>query len=229
MAIRMALPGLSRKSPESPTGGVADIHGRCLFRPNGGVVAGVTLAPLSLALKADQERASIIQAFQAALNGLTVPWDLVSLYRPVDLDHLAELDRRLGAARGPRRKVLRDSPAWVQRQGQASEAVERRYYLFITRSGPDAVAGHRQTLRGLVVDLGRIRGFRAAPMTDADWRKCCFCCFMPTGTPSSRFPTANPGRFPCIRRREGPSMPRRKSVPPAVHSSDGALRNLLWT
>jgi hypothetical protein len=157
---------------------VQDIHGGCLFRPDGGVVAGVTLAPYSLALKSEHERTRIIHAFQAALNGLTVPWEFVSLYRPVDLDaYLAALDHRLATVTGPRHQVLRDYTRWVQQQIQTGDLVERRYYLLMTRTGPDAVADHRQTLRGLVDDLGRIRGFRATVMTDADWREVLFLVF----------------------------------------------------
>lgn len=101
------------------------------------MVAGVTLAPFSLALKGDAERAQIIQAFQAALNGLTIPWELVSFYRPVDLDvHLTALDHRQATVTGTRRQVLRDYTRWVQQQIQGGELVERRYYLVLTRSAP---------------------------------------------------------------------------------------------
>jgi len=187
MAIRMTRGVRRQPAPETLTGAavtaqqwlpVADIHDGCLFRPDGGVVAGVTLAPYSLMLKSESERTSVIHAFQAALNGLTVPWELLSLYRPVDLDaYLAGLDRRLATVTGPRRQVLRDYTRWVQQQIQGGELVERRYYLFLTRFGSDAVADHRQTLRGLIDDLSRIRGFQAACMTDADWREVLFLLF----------------------------------------------------
>lgn len=45
-------------------------------------------------------------------------------------------------SRGPRRQVLPDYAAWVQRQGQTDESAERRYCLLITRAGPDAVTDH---------------------------------------------------------------------------------------
>lgn len=40
---------------------------------------------------------------------------------------------------GPRRQVLPDYSAWVQRLGQTGETAEHRYCLLITRAGPDAV------------------------------------------------------------------------------------------
>ena len=157
---------------------IKDLHDGCLFRPDGGVVAGVAIAPYSLALKSERERMSAIQGFQAALNGLTTPWQLLSLYRPVDLDsYLASLDNATDAAAGIRRRVLGDYSRWVRQQVQAGDSVERRYYLLMTRTGKDAVAEHQQSLRGLTDDLGRIRGFRADVLTDAAWRELLFLMF----------------------------------------------------
>lgn len=157
---------------------IQDLHDGCLFRPDGGVVAGVQLAPFSLALKSERERTQAIQGFQAALSGLTVPWQLLSLYRPVDLDsYLAALDTATDAASGTRRRVLSDYSRWVRQQVQGGDSVERRYYLLLTRAGKDAVAEHQQALRGLTDDLQRIRGFRADPLTDALWRELLFLMF----------------------------------------------------
>ena len=133
---------------------IQDLHDGCLFRPDGGVVAGIQLAPFSLALKSERERTAAIQGFQAALSGLTVPWQLLSLYRPVDLDsYLASLDTATDATTGTRRRVLGDYSRWVRQQVQTGDSVERRYYLLLTRTGRDAVAEHQQSLRGLTDDL----------------------------------------------------------------------------
>ena len=116
MAIHMSWSGRRRLSSEFPVGTttpqcwlpVKDIHDDCLFRADEGVV-GMSLAPFSFDLKVDQERAHIIHAFQAALNELTFPWELVSLHEPVDLnEYLAVLDCRQGATcapRGPSTKI----------------------------------------------------------------------------------------------------------------------------
>ncbi len=157
---------------------IQDLHDGCLFRPDGGVVAGIQISPFSLALKSERERTQAIQGFQAALSGLTVPWQLLSLYRPVDLDsYLASLDTATDAATSTRRRVLGDYARWVRQQVQGGDSVERRYYLLLTRTGKDAVAEHQQSLRGLTDDLGRIRGFRADPLTDALWRELLFLMF----------------------------------------------------
>ena len=157
---------------------IRDLHDGCLFRPDGGVVAGVQIAPFSLALKSERERDSVIRGFQAALNGLSVPWELVSLYRPADLDtYLAALDNLTSEAAGSRRQILNEYTRWVRGKIQAGDSVERRYYLLMTRTGPDAVAEHRQALRGLSDDLQRIRGFRADVLTDALWRELLFLLF----------------------------------------------------
>lgn len=157
---------------------IQDLHDGCLFRPDGGVVAGVQIAPLSLALKSERERLSAIQGFQAALNGLNVPWQILSLYRPVDLDsYLAFLDNSASEVTGPRRRVLNEYARWVRTQIQGGESVERRYYLLLTRFGKDALAEHAQSLRGLAEDAGRIRGFRADILSDARWRELLFLMF----------------------------------------------------
>lgn len=157
---------------------IQDLHDGCLFRPDGGVVAGIQIAPYSLALKSERERSSAIQGFQAALNGLKSPWQILSLYRPVDLDsYLALLDLASSEVTGPRRRVLSEYSRWVRAQIQGGESVERRYYLLMTRTGKDAMAEHAQAIRGLSEDLQRIRGFRADILSDAMWRELLFLVF----------------------------------------------------
>lgn len=157
---------------------IKDLHDGCLIRRDGGVVAGVQIAPFSLQLKSERERESAIRGFQAVLSGITVPWELVSLYRPTDLDaYLAALDNRITETTGPRRHLLTEYTRWVRTKIQSGETVERRYYLLFTRTGQDAIAEHRQTLRGLMEDAQRIRGFRVDVLTDAHWRELLFLVF----------------------------------------------------
>lgn len=185
MKLPTKIPKSAKKAELSPAQKTAqswlpikDLHDGYLYRPDAGVVAGVQIAPFSLALKSERERTQAIQGFQAALSGLTVPWQMLSLYRPVDLDsYLASLDTATDNASGTRRKVLGDYARWVRQQVQAGASVERRYYLLMSRTGKDAVADHMQSLRGLVDDLGRIRGFRADVLTDALWRELLFLMF----------------------------------------------------
>ena len=180
---------------------IRDLHDGCLFRPDGGVVAGVSIAPYSLALKRERERASAIQGFQAALNGLAVPWQILSLYRPVDLDsYLASLDLATDAATGIRRRVLGDYSRWVRQQVQGGDSVERRYYLLMTRTGKDAVAEHQQAIRGLTDDLGRIRGFRADVLSDAEWRELLFLMFHSSRAAVESIPDGGPRPTPLYRK-----------------------------
>lgn len=179
---------------------IQDLHDGCLIRPDGGVVAGIQIAPFSLALKSDRERTQAVQGFQVALNGLTVPWQILSLYRPVDLDsYLASLDLATDAASGIRRRVLGDYSRWVRQQVQQGDSVERRYYLLLTRMGKDAVLEHQQTLRGLTDDLGRIRGFRADVLTDSKWRELLFLMFHTGQAATESIPNGGPGATPLYR------------------------------
>ncbi len=161
---------------------LTDLHDGCLFRPDGVVVAGVTIRPPALGLKSQAEQGQLIQGLQAALDGIGCPVEILTLPRPIDLDrYLAALDTRLQATPiGDRRRVLGDYLRWVSGLVRQGEAVERRSYLLMTRTGPDALAEHRTTLRGLLEDLSRLRGVEAAALTDADWRSVLFLMFHST-------------------------------------------------
>ncbi len=157
---------------------VADLRDGCLIRPDGAAVGGVAIAPMSLQLKSEAEKRAVVSAVHAAMNGLQVPFQILSLYRPVDLDaYLAGLDAMLAEASPRRKTVLRDYLSWVHGLVRSGEAVERRYYLLVTRMGPDAVREHRTSLRSLADDLMRARGMQARVMTDADWRELSFLAF----------------------------------------------------
>lgn len=171
--------GHPRGGKEPPAGSAAqdwlpiqDLREGCLFRPDGGVVAGVLIAPYALTLKSDREVRHLIAAFQAALNSLSVPWQILSVGRPVDLDiYLQDLDQAVSESDARRKPLLREYVKWVSGLVRSGQTTERRYYLLLTRYGADAVGEHRATLRGLLDDVGRIGlGFRATVMSDADWR-----------------------------------------------------------
>ena len=155
-----------------------DLHDGFLIRKDGAVVAGIKISPFNLSLKSERERSGVIHSFQAALNGLSVPWQLLSLYRPVDLDaYWGILAHQAIQVSGIRRQVLRNYEHWVRQQAQQGGQVERRYYLLMTRHSPDACAEHRTALRGLLDDVARIRGFRATMLDDALWRELLFLVF----------------------------------------------------
>lgn len=157
---------------------LADLQGGCLIRPDGGAVGGIAVAPLSLILKSESEKKAIVAAVHAAVNGLQVPWQVLSLYRPVDLDaYLASLDRKLVDADAARKQVLRDYLGWVHGLVRSGETVERRYYLLVSRTGPDALLEHRTSLPALASDLQRVRGLQCRVMSDADWRELLFLAF----------------------------------------------------
>lgn len=157
---------------------LADLREGCLIRRDGAVVGGLRIQPLSLALKSASEQQVIISAVHAALNGLQVPWQILSLYRPVDLDrYLASLDAQLSTTDARRKAALRDYLAWVHGLVQAGEATERRYCLLVTRTGPDAVREHTQALPALADDLRRAPGLQVQVMDSASWRELLFLAF----------------------------------------------------
>lgn len=185
----MKLPALRRQRARNPAPDtqhqaaqdwlpLADLRDGCLIRRDGAAVGGIAVSPLSLSLKSENEKRAIVGAVHAALNGLQVPFEILSLYRPVDLDsYLASLDGMLANAGARRKTVLRDYLGWVHGLVRSGDAVERRYYLLVTRTGPDAIREHRSSLRTLADDLMRAAGMQARVMFDADWRELLFLSF----------------------------------------------------
>ena len=191
---------------------IQDIREGCLVRKDGAVVGGIRLSALNLDLKSTRETRTIITAVYGILNGLDVPWQMLSHYRPLDLDHYLESLKNQTCQVSPQReRLLRSYYAWIGAQQDAGEAMERHYYLLVVRTGPDAVARHRETLPGLAQEWGRIRGMDAQVMEDDAWRALLFGFLHPTRIRVEAVPheplamTAGPdpaGRRALVRRED---------------------------
>lgn len=72
---------------------IREIKEGCLFRDDGAVMGGVSLAPLNLALKSPRETRAILTAVYAIFNSMRTPWQLLSLYRPLDLAHMWKISK----------------------------------------------------------------------------------------------------------------------------------------
>ncbi len=177
---------------------LSDLHDGLLFRPDGGVVGGVSVAPFSLALKSASEIKVIIGAIHAAINCLDKPWEIVSMFRPVDLDvYLASLDGLIRDVSAARKPVLRNYLAWVAGMVHSGEAVERKYYLLVTRTGQDALQEHRVHFPQLAQDMGRARGLQIRVITDQDWQELLFLTFQANHAATESVPDGL-GRIPPI-------------------------------
>lgn len=191
---------------------IQDIREGCLVRKDGAVVGGIRLSALNLDLKSTRETRTIITAVYGILNGLDVPWQMLSHYRPLDLDHYLESLKNQTRQVSPRReRLLRQYYEWLAAQQDAGEAMERHYYLLLVRTGPDAMDRHRETLPGLAQEWGRIRGMDAQVMEDDAWRALLFGFFHPTRIRVEAVPhepltmTAGPdpaGRIALVRRED---------------------------
>ena len=160
---------------------VKDIRDGCLVRKDGAVLGGVSLSALNLDLKSARETRTIITAVYGILNGLDVPWQILSHYRPLDLEqYLESLKGQTRHVSARRERLLRHYYEWLGAQQNAGEAMERHYYVLLVRTGPDAVARHRETLPSLAQEWGRIRGMEAQVMDDDAWRALLFGFFHPT-------------------------------------------------
>jgi hypothetical protein len=181
-----------------------DLHGGLLFRRDGAVVGGVGVAPFNLSLKSASETRAVIAAVHQAVNALQVPWQILSTYRPVDLDaHLGTLDRLLEDADPRRKPVLRDYIGELHRLATGGEATERRYYVLVVRQGADAPAEHRQHLPQLAQDLMRARGLRAWVLDDAAWRELLFLTFQGHHAAQETVPDGLPRLPPALEEVRG--------------------------
>jgi hypothetical protein len=175
-----------------------DLHDGLLYRTDGTVVGGVSVAPFSLALKATSEKRTIIGVIHAAVNGLDQPWEILSMFRPVDLDtYLSSLDDRAGNTDPGRRLVLTKYMTWVAGIIHGGEAVERKYYLLVSRKGKDAPQEHRANLPQLAQDMQRARGLQVKVMTDQDWQELLFLSFQANHAAVESVPDGL-GRIPPI-------------------------------
>lgn len=170
---------------------IREIKDGCLFRDDGAVIGGVSLSPLNLDLKSPRETRTLLTAVYAIFNSVRTPWQLLSLYRPLDLAQYVEsLQDQLRRVNAHRAALLRPYLAWVVAQQDGGQAMERRYYALFTRTGPDAVALHHETLPQLAQEWNRIRGMRATVLDDVAWQNLLFGFFHPTKLQQETVPDA---------------------------------------
>lgn len=182
---------------------VRDVRDGMLIRADGAAVAGLSIAPYSLALKSLREQTQAVQVLTEALNGIDCPWQWLSVYRPVDLNqYLDHVDAALDATpQGKRRQVLADYLRWATGLVRAGETVERKYYLLLTRTGKDAAKDHQSTVTQLTNTLHTIQGFRATPMDDAAWRELLFLTFHAEQAALEDIPDSVSRQVPVYRRQ----------------------------
>jgi len=160
---------------------IREIRDGCLFRDDGAVIGGVSLSPLNLDLKSPRETRAILTAVYGIFNSVRTPWQILSLYRPLDLAQYVEsLQEQLRRVNVHRAALLRPYLAWVVAQQDGGYAMERRYYCLFTRTGPDAMTLHQESLPPLAQEWNRIRGMRAVVLDDAAWESLLFGFFHPT-------------------------------------------------
>ena len=181
-----------------------DLRDGLLIRQDGAVVAGLSIAPYSLALKSTREQTQAVEILTEALNGLDCAWQWLSLYRPVDLNqYLHQVDAALDTApQGRRRQVLADYLRWATGLVREGETVERKYYLLLTRTGKDAANQHRTTTAQLLATLQALRGFEAAALDDAAWRELLFLAFHAEQAAYEPVPDGLPAQAPVYHRKE---------------------------
>ena len=176
---------------------IANILDGILTRPDGTLVGGLIVQPMNLSLMAASEQHRVVTAFRAAIDRLTTPWQMISVFRPVDLQAYrqslaAQADQ---LPQGIRRQVLQEYQRWILGQAQG-QAVERQHALLISRSsGKGAADELRKVVHDLKQDLAQIDGMHVHDCTTPDWYRLVQLVF--SGRPGLVDP-AGPGRLAPI-------------------------------
>jgi len=170
-----------------------------LTRTDGTLVAGLIIQPMNLSLMAASEQHRVVTGFRSAIDRLTTSWQMVSVFRPVDLSAYrqslaSEADR---LPQDIRRQVLNEYQRWILGQAQG-QATERQHAILISRypgPGKGAADELRKVVRDLGQDLSQIEGLHWTELSNSDWYRLIQTMF--SGTPGSEDPSG-PGRLPPI-------------------------------
>jgi len=193
---------LFAKQPKTPPGTIAlqdwlpiaNILDGVLTRPDGMLIAGLIVQPMNLSLMAATEQHRVVTAYRSAIDRLTTPWQMVSVFRPVDLaayrQALATQADQL--PQGLRRQVLNEYQRWVLNQAQG-QAVERQHAILISHwPGKGASDELRKVAHDLKQDMGQIEGMQVADLANTDWYRLIQLMF--SGQPGF-VDTSGPGRL----------------------------------
>jgi len=173
-----------------------------LARPDGMLIAGLLVQPMNLSLMAKSEQHRVVTTFRSALDRLTTAWQMVSVFRPVDVQAYRQLltARADALPQGLRRQVLNEYQRWILNQAQG-QAVERQHAILISHyPGQGAADELRKVAHDLKQDMGQIEGMHVSALANADWYRLIQLMF--SGQPGT-VDTDGPGRLAPIYIYEG--------------------------
>lgn len=196
--------------PQTPPGTTAlqdwlpiqNILDGVLTRPDGMLVAGLIVQPMNLSLMAATEQHRVVTAYRSALDRLTTPWQMISVFRPVDLQSyrqaLATQAEQL--PQGLRRQVLNEYQRWILNQAQG-QAMERQHAILVSHWPTKGAADElRKVVHDLRQDMGQIEGMQVSELANADWYRLIQLMF--SGQPGT-VDTSGPGRLAPVYVYEG--------------------------
>jgi len=158
---------------------IDDIADGFLHRSDGALIGGVRIWPLSLELRSAAEVRKLVRGYQRVIAGLAMPWQVVSLPKPVDLEwHLLQLGEQAAQLRGRRAQLALDYRAWLADRVRSGRSTERLFALlcvFENDQGLGAAQRHH-----LLVSMARDlhdAGIEARVLSDDDWRELLWLTF----------------------------------------------------
>lgn len=120
---------------------IAEIRDNTVILKNGGLRAILKVSSLNFNLKSEQEQNAIIYSYQAFLNTLEFPIQIVIRSRKLDLDNYIE--RLRGIAEKQQNTLLQKQTYeyidYIQRLIEYADIMEKEFYVVVPQDPPRAV------------------------------------------------------------------------------------------
>lgn len=148
-----------------------------LHRVDGKVIGGIRIAPLCLDLRSQVEVRHLISGYQRVIASITVPFQTLSVPKPVDLEwHLMLLAEQAQHFGGLRRQLAINYQGWLANQVHSGASIERWFALLCCFDDTRQISAHRHLLATMVRDL-HDAGIDATALDFDDWRELCWLMF----------------------------------------------------
>lgn len=113
---------------------VSNVSDDLIHRRDGRLVAVVRLEPVNLSLRSPSEQNRLLAVLHEAINALQQPAQILSIPRPIDLDHYVQsLRNHLLTADPARERLLRMYTQYVAGLVGGGEVQERRFFILLSQ------------------------------------------------------------------------------------------------
>lgn len=181
---------------------IKDVHNHMIYRKDGYLVAVVMVSPVNIHLLSDHEKSRLIQSLEEVLSGVDVPFQILSIARPVDLDaYIAKLNHMKSEAPNPiKQRLLANYMKTAAQMATSGEALERHFYILLDQQPSKKPQIDEQSLMVRAKEMASNlsgAGLSAQLCSDEAIRDLLFIYTNPNQAAFERAPTASI-QFPSI-------------------------------